>query len=221
MEQYGKDMSIELQLCGGSTAICGLITNSHYIISNLGDSRCILCRDGRAYPLSVDHKPILEVEQRRIIRAGGTIQERRVNGYLAVSRAFGDFDYKSDVSLSPTEQLVSCEPDVHTIKREKVDNYIIFGCDGIWDVYPNPQEFVDDFDKLIKRSSSLKKAASRLLNACLKKGSRDNMSLIVIFLENPPEYVLHNLINSSSRLKQDRKKKEKDKKRKKNCRGFY
>ena len=200
-------------MSGGSTAICGLITETHFIISNLGDSRCILCRDGRAYPLSVDHKPILEVEQRRILHAGGTIQDRRVNGYLAVSRAFGDFDYKSNAELSSIEQLVSCEPDVRTIKRKRMDNYIVFGCDGIWDVYPNPQEFVDDFGKQLKRSSSLKKAVVRLLDVCLKKGSRDNMSLLVVFLDSPPEYALHIFVNSFPRLKQDMKRKEKDKKR--------
>ena len=43
----------------GSTAICGFVTPTHFIIANLGDSRCVLSRDGHANPLSVDHKPAL------------------------------------------------------------------------------------------------------------------------------------------------------------------
>ena len=43
----------------GSTAICGFVSPSHFVIANLGDSRCVLSRDGHASPLSVDHKPAL------------------------------------------------------------------------------------------------------------------------------------------------------------------
>jgi hypothetical protein len=45
---------------------------------------------------------------------------QRVNGSLAVSRALGDYEYKSVPGLCATEQLVSPEPDVYIIERNKV-----------------------------------------------------------------------------------------------------
>ena len=43
---------------------------------------------------SEDHKPENPDENRRIYENGGFVRYRRVNGNLALSRAFGDFDFK-------------------------------------------------------------------------------------------------------------------------------
>lgn len=40
----------------GSTAVVAVLTPDHILIANCGDSRAVLCRDGRAIPLSFDHK---------------------------------------------------------------------------------------------------------------------------------------------------------------------
>ena len=41
------------------------------ICANAGDSRTLLCSDGKPYPMSVDHKPDDEIEYNRITKAGG------------------------------------------------------------------------------------------------------------------------------------------------------
>ncbi|RZC78931.1 hypothetical protein C5167_003128 [Papaver somniferum] len=41
----------------GSTAVVSVVTPDKIIVSNCGDSRAVLCRGGKAVPLSVDHKP--------------------------------------------------------------------------------------------------------------------------------------------------------------------
>ncbi len=55
----------------------------------------------RARELSTDHKPDLPGEKRRIERADGFVEDGRVNGMLALSRAIGDFEYKNNPTLGP------------------------------------------------------------------------------------------------------------------------
>jgi len=79
----------------GSTAVCALMSPSHFYIANCGDSRGVLCRKGAPAVCTLDHKPTVPAERERIQRAGGSVMIHRVNGSLAVSRALGDFEYKS------------------------------------------------------------------------------------------------------------------------------
>lgn len=72
-----------------------------------------------------------------------------MNGDLAVARAFGDFAYKQRTDLPAEAQEVSCQPDVLVRERSDSDNYIVFACDGIWDVFPQPAELVVEMDHLL------------------------------------------------------------------------
>lgn len=44
-------------------------------MANSGDSRAVLCRDGTAIDLSLDHKPEDDIERTRIVNAGGFVNE--------------------------------------------------------------------------------------------------------------------------------------------------
>lgn len=94
----------------GSTAVVVLVTPSHFVCANAGDSRAILSKrmttatatDFRGMangvlPLSFDHKPNNDAEVCRVERDGGFVRNGRVDGDLAVSRSFGDFGYKNCV----------------------------------------------------------------------------------------------------------------------------
>jgi len=86
----------------GTTATTVLVTKDLVICANAGDSRTVVSKfGGEPDFLSVDHKPDNELEKARIEAAKGSVQNGRVNGALAVSRALGDFEFKGRKELDP------------------------------------------------------------------------------------------------------------------------
>lgn len=102
-ENFGGAEEEEGNSFAGCTASVVLITKTEIICANAGDSRSVLSKKGKAKDLSTDHKPDLPSEKRRIERANGYVEESRVNGMLALSRAMGDFEYKSNPLLKPQD----------------------------------------------------------------------------------------------------------------------
>lgn len=97
----------------GATAIVAVLVGHTLTVANAGDSRAVLCRRGIAHALSLDHKPLDERELTRIRRAGGFVNQfGRVNGNLNLSRSIGDLKYKQVPHLSPSEQMITAEPDI-------------------------------------------------------------------------------------------------------------
>ncbi|KAL6030261.1 hypothetical protein STEG23_027076, partial [Scotinomys teguina] len=179
-KKHGADRS-------GSTAVGVLISPQHTYFINCGDSRGLLCRNRKVHFFTQDHKPSNPLEKERIQNAGGSVMIQRVNGSLAVSRALGDFDYKCVHGKGPTEQLVSPEPEVHDIERsEEDDQFIILACDGIWDVMGN-EELCDFVRSRLEVTDDLEKVCNEVVDTCLYKGSRDNMSVILICFPNAPK----------------------------------
>jgi len=75
----------------GTTSCVILMTPDKIYCSNAGDSRGVLSRGGKAIELSFDHKPDNTEEVKRIEKANHMVEDSRVDGNLALSRAFGDF----------------------------------------------------------------------------------------------------------------------------------
>jgi protein phosphatase PTC2/3 len=76
----------------GTTACVVFISETTIYCSNSGDSRGVLSRGTKGVvPLSDDHKPDNPGELARIEKAGHHVEDSRVDGNLALSRAFGDF----------------------------------------------------------------------------------------------------------------------------------
>jgi serine/threonine protein phosphatase PrpC len=81
----------------GATANVVLYAKGFLYVANLGDSKCLLQREDEVIELSQDHLPYNVQEWERIEKAGGFVDEKgRLNGTLAMSRAFGDFEFKSE-----------------------------------------------------------------------------------------------------------------------------
>ena len=94
-------------------------------VINAGDSRVLLSRadgtiidgGGTDQGLTTDHKPDWPSERARIERCGGTVEQAmggvyRVNGDLAVSRGFGDAEYKKTGGPAPEDRPVTADPEM-------------------------------------------------------------------------------------------------------------
>lgn len=85
----------EIEVDAGTTAVVVLLTPKWIVCANAGDSRAVYSRSShRSVPLSYDHKPSDEAEERRIRNAGGYVAGGRVEADLAVSRGLGDYRFK-------------------------------------------------------------------------------------------------------------------------------
>lgn len=182
----------------GTTAVIVVIAGDRIICANVGDSRAILSRDGKPLVLSRDFKPYHTDEKKRIENAGGTVINKRVNGNNAISRAFGNFKFKS-ISRSNImerangngEDIIAVKPDIRETQIDWLkDEFIIIGCDGLFDLITNAE--IIDFirDKLSSNDISeqdVQKAADDLI-AHVKKDSVnkikscDNLTACIIAL---------------------------------------
>jgi len=172
----------------GSTAITAFVTPTHVIVGNVGDSRAVLARGGRPFFATIDHKPTDDIETARITAAGGYVEMGRVCGNLAVSRALGDYQYKDRDDLSAAEQKVTVDPVIDPVARSTDDQFLLLCCDGIWDVMSNV-EAVDFVNEHFKAGFSAPRICELLIDLCLYKNSKDNMSVCLVKFPGAPEAV--------------------------------
>ncbi|XP_078168267.1 protein phosphatase 2C family protein [Carex rostrata] len=184
----------------GSTAVVTVICSSHIIVANCGDSRAVLCRGKQPMPLSVDHKPNREDEYARIEASGGKVIQwngYRVFGVLAMSRSIGDRYLKP---------WIIPVPEVTILPRAKDDECLILASDGLWDVMSNEEACEmarkrillwhkkngtgtgTSSTSLYERGGDLMDPASQaaaeyLSKHALQKGSKDNITVVVIDLK--------------------------------------
>ncbi|XP_027347756.1 probable protein phosphatase 2C 58 isoform X1 [Abrus precatorius] len=155
---------------GGSTAVTAiLIDGQKLVVANVGDSRAVICENGKARQLSVDHEP--SKEKKSIESRGGFVSNipgdvPRVDGQLAVARAFGDKSLKMHLSS---------EPDVFVEEVDQHAEFLILASDGIWKVMSN-QEAVDS----IRQIKDAQAAAKHLIEEAIAKKSKDDISCIVV-----------------------------------------
>ena len=180
--------SNEIAFITGCTACVCVIDEEKkkLYFANAGDSREVLCKKGVAYPMSIDHKPDLDIEKNRIYKAEGWINDGRVKGNLNLSRGFGDLEYKNNNKLKPEEQMITANPDI--IEENLTDDceFIIIGCDGIWDCLTN-QDACDYVKKKFEETNKLSTIIENMMDNIIatdlynKAGiGADNMTCIII-----------------------------------------
>ena len=194
----------------GSTTVAFYVyedgkTHEQTIISaNIGDSRAILARGSKGIDLTRDHKPDDEDERKRIIAMGETIEwddycqvSRGKN--LLLSRDIGDHFARPVVSGEVEIQLFPLKD--LPLEGGEEDDFVLLASDGLWDVI-GTQDCVD----LVHRRLHLTKAQARnmskselhhykiskrknmsriVANETTRRGSCDNICVIVLWLNEP------------------------------------
>ena len=152
-------------------------------VANAGDCRAVLSRKGKAIELSRDHKPSCIVEKSRIEAHGGFVDDGYLNGQLAVARAIGNWHIKG---LKGVNCPLSAEPEVKKALLTEDDEFLIIGCDGLWDVFSS-QNAVDFARRKLQEHNDPKRCSHELVNEALRRDSGDNLTVVTVcFQKNPP-----------------------------------
>jgi protein phosphatase 1G len=192
-QQYSKEPITRRNapaIASDCTAVVVVIKDNILYMTDLGDSRCIVSRNNKAFALSSDHKPDDQPEKERIERAGGQLVFGRIikdNKRINISRAFGDHLYKSNSSLPSKEQMIIAWPDVvvEQLKPNK-DEFMVIMFDGVWNCISN-EELTSFVAKTIKTSDKLSKICEQLFarlppQLMPTKGivGKDNMTFVIV-----------------------------------------
>jgi len=186
---------------GSTAAMCCIRTpkspggkyNIHVI--NAGDSRVLLSRaDGTMIDgggtdggLSTDHKPDHPDERERIYRCGGTVEiemgnVHRVNGSLAVSRGFGDADYKQTGGPGLEERPVTANPEMGHFQCDGSD-FLLLVCDGVSEGNFSNAEVCQLAAKVLNETGGdAAAAAEAICFQAVATESKDNISAMIVLL---------------------------------------
>eukprot|EP00041_Stephanoeca_diplocostata_P016359 m.321958 g.321958 ORF g.321958 m.321958 type:complete len:496 (+) comp20340_c0_seq1:79-1566(+) len=162
----GTTATVAVVLCSKANDGTSVPRPTHIVVANAGDSRCVLCRGGKAKDLSEDHKPEDEVESTRIHAAGGFIDDGRVNGGLNLSRAIGDHMYKRNASLPLHQQMITAAPDVVVEPLQDDDAFFVLACDGIWNSMESG-EVIDFVKERLEQGKEVGAICEQLCDACM------------------------------------------------------
>lgn len=185
---FAKSSFISLA-CSRSPLLLTLSLISFYllcrtlVVANAGDCRAVLGKRGKAVELSNDHKPNCTSERLRIEKLGGAVFDGYLNGQLSVARALGDWHMKGPKGSSCP---LSAEPELHETLLTEDDEFLIIGCDGLWDVMSS-QGAVTMVRKELMIHNDPVRCSRELVREALKRNTCDNLTVIVVcFSTDPP-----------------------------------
>ena len=180
-----------------STGVTAFLSGSLLTVAHIGDSKACICKvvGDNIQPewLTVDHKPNMPNEQKRIEQNGGSLAwlhgnkpyirggdffRRQQQGdhpkQLNYSRAFGGKDLKMFG--------LSSEPDISHFEITSDDKLVLLASDGLWDVL-NPRTACDIALQARKEGRSATKQIVQIaIEEMPNVGVRDNITVIAIFL---------------------------------------
>ncbi|KAK0152995.1 Protein phosphatase 1K, mitochondrial [Merluccius polli] len=161
-------------LTAGTTATVAMLRDGvELVVGSVGDSRALLCRNGRAHKLTHDHTPDRKDERHRVKSSGGfvawnSVGVAYVDGRLAMTRSIGDFHLKHHGVIATPETTRRTVHHSH-------DNFLALTTDGI-NFLLSDQEICD----VIKQSHNPTEAAELIAQQALQYGTEDNSSILIL-----------------------------------------
>jgi serine/threonine protein phosphatase PrpC len=189
----------------GTTITSVLVTPKRIYTINLGDSRTLVRLHNRIV-CTVDHNPKDKKEAKRIREAGWEIYIdhsgiHRIEGYIAVTRALGDRNFKHKLYSTPysyKEGAISASPDIVKYNRDEVVD-LVLASGGLWDRLTTDDVVDSILNEKPDAHDLLTQAKGRYTDNKYqrKKGmALDNIMVMTIMNINPPaEYSWYPLIS--------------------------
>lgn len=112
-------------------------------------------------------------------------------GRLSVSRTFGDIEAKRTKYLG-NPKVVIATPDIKCFKIEENYDFIVLGCDGIYDKLNNTQVIQAGWEaakkKFTDRGQAIHEncgyAVEQILKSAVAQKSMDNITVVIIAFKN-------------------------------------
>lgn len=144
----------------GTTMVCVTIDNDRATVANIGDSRCYHIR-GEIRQVTKDHS-IAEalVDENAIVKGSDKYLEFKSQ----LSRAFG--------------ASKNIEPDFFNVEL-MIGDYILLCTDGLSNMVSDEKIY-----EIVKLDTNIEKKVDLLVEEANKNGGRDNIAIILIYIDN-------------------------------------
>ncbi len=141
----------------GTTCVAAILDANLLTVANVGDSRAYLVREGSIRQLTQDHSSVWE----QVVAGNMTPEEARTSRFRnQITRSIGS--------------EVSAVPDIETFELQQGDT-LLFCSDGLY------SELCDDeLARLLSSGSDPQQVCDRLVDAALRAGGRDNVTVIAL-----------------------------------------
>lgn len=145
----------------GTTVTAALVDGRTAFIAHVGDSRCYLLRDARIYQVSEDHSLVNEQ-----LKAGAiSVDEAKHSRFKNIITRSVGFEQQVQVDLMGVEL--------------ETGDVLLICCDGL-------SNLVDDAEILhASQESSFEETPSRLIELANERGGDDNITVVVIGVQEP------------------------------------
>ncbi len=167
----------------GSTALVVMLQRggSCLNVAWVGDTKAVLCRGGRALPLTFDHRLTHPSERARVLAVkGATVEGGRLDGHLSLSRSLGC----TSANSRRKPPGLSAIPDVRSEPLRPADEFVLLATDGLWDVL-SPDEAVRIARAHFAAYEDPFMVAEQLVASALQEGADDNVTVMILRLFAP------------------------------------
>jgi len=186
----------------GTTVTIALLMGSTLFIATVGDSKAVVFRQGAIEVMTEVHDPSNPQEQRRVQEEGGniiTLHKQQRLGHpvwnrnyvnLGVTRALGDFYFKSKEWVGDKKSGLIATPTIIQWNLSRDEDFMIIASDGFWNVVSPAEAIAFVKQCLIVDLNLLCKCLVLLAQS---KNSTDNITVLLVWFKIVPNEICYYL----------------------------